>query len=833
MELMLASLSRNIRYSLRQLRLNPGFALAAIGSLALGAGANTAIFQLLDTIRLRTLPIRAPQELVDLRIEDMTHARGNWLRDAALTNPLWEQIRTRQDMFGGVFAWADESFNIAPAGERQDAAGLWVSGDFFRTLGLQPIRGRLLAASDDRRACGLGPGAVISYGFWQRQFAGDPAIIGRTFALGDKNIPVLGVTPPEFFGLEVGRTFDFALPICSQPAWIKDNRLDSGTTWWLTVMARLKPGVSRDQLSAQFRTISPRIFGASLPPDFPQDSVKPYLNMKFYAAPAGGGISRLREQYTTPLALLLAIAGFVLLIACANLANLMLARASARQREMAVRLAVGASRAELIQQLLSEGLLIALAGAAAGVLLAQALSRFLVSLLITGNDPSFIDLRPDWRVFAFSTGVAVVTCILFALAPALRAARTDPGDTLRSGSRNTAGPERFSLRRLLVATQIALSLLLLTGALLFAGTLRNLLVVHPGFDPHGVLIADINFRSANLPPGRAQEFRREIIDRVRAIPGVQSAAQATVLPLSGGNWNNRMWMDDSDFAHARVSFRSMIGPDYFRTLNSPLLAGRDFNQHDIDSAPNVVIVNEAFARQFNNGRNPVGRRLFIETTPYQQQSAYQIVGLAKDAKYHDLREDFPPVVYIPIVPKMLGDINARVMIRSAERGDALTSALRATLAQISPGMSYSFRFFDTWIQSSLLSERLMATLAAIFGALAIVLTAIGLDGVISYTVARRTSEIGVRIALGANRGDVMRLILGEAAVVLAAGLTIGTILSLATARAATTLLFGLKPYDPLILAIAAVSIVVITIAAGYLPAHRAAAVNPVTALRQE
>jgi putative ABC transport system permease protein len=824
---------RNIRYSLRQLRLNPGFALAAIGSLALGAGANTAIFQLLDTIRLRTLPIRAPQELVELRIDDMTHARGNTLRDNSLTNPLWEQIRAHQELFAGVFAWADETFNIAPTGQRQDAAGLWVSGDLFRTLGVQPILGRVFSAADDQRGCGLGPGAVISHGFWQRQFAGDPAIIGRNFSLGDQSIPVIGVTPPEFFGLEVGRTFDIALPICSQPSWQRENRLNLGTTWWLSIMARLKPGASRQQLATQLRTVSPRIFEASLPADFPRESVKPYLNMKLYATPAGGGVSRLREQYTTPLALLLAIAGLVLLIACANLANLMLARSSARQREMAVRLAVGASRLELVQQLMTEGLLLALTGAAAGLLLAQTLSRFLVSLLTTANDPSFLDLRPDWRVFAFSTGIAVVTCVLFALAPALRAARTDPGDALRSGSRNTAGPERFSLRRILVASQIALSLVLLTGALLFVGTLRNLLVVHPGFDPQGVLITDINFKSAHLPAGRVQEFRREITDRVRAIPGVQWAAQATLLPLSGSNWNNRMWMDDSDFAHARVSYRSMVGPGYFRTLKTPVLAGREFNERDIDSGPIVAIVNEAFARQFTGGRNPVGRRFRIETTPYQPESSYEIVGLVKDAKYHDLREDAPPVMYIPIVPKMLGADVVRIMVRSTERPEGLVAAMRTTLGQISPEMSYSFRFFDTWIQASLLSERLMATLAAIFGALAIALTAIGLYGVISYTVARRTSEIGVRIALGANHRAVMTLILGEAAVVLAAGLALGTILSLATARAATTLLFGLKPYDPLTLVVAAVAIAIITVGAGYLPARRAAALNPVTALRQE
>jgi predicted permease len=778
--------------------------------------------------------VKAPSELVELRIDDMSHARGNWLRDTSLSNPLWEQIRTHNELFSGMFAWADESFNIAPAGEHREAGGLWVSGDFFPTLGVKPVLGRVFTASDDRRGCGLTPGAVISYAFWQRELGGDRSVIGRTLAVGENRVSVIGVTPPEFFGLEVGRTFDIALPICSQPTWQAESRLDSGTTWWLTVMARLKPGVSMQQASGRLRAASPGIFQTTLPAGFPQDSVKPYLAMKLFTIPASGGVSRLRDEYSTPLGLLLAIAALVLLIACANLANLMLARATARQREMAVRLAIGASRAGLIQQLMTEALLIAIAGAAAGLLLAQSLSRFLVSLIVTGNDPTFIDLRPDWRVLGFAMLLAVVTCVLFALTPALRASRTDPGDALKSGSRGmTTGREGLSLRRLLVSTQIALSLVLLTGALLFVGTLRNLLVVNPGFDPHNVLIADISVKGVHLPPGQAQSFRREMIERVRAIPGIQAVAQTAVLPVSGANWNNRMWMDDSDFAHARVAFRSMVGAGYFHALHTPVLAGREFEQHDMDPPRNVAIVNQEFARQFNNGRNPVGRHFRIETTPALPETSFEIVGLTADAKYHDLREDAPPVVFIPLAPQLLNGTNTRLVIRSSVNRDALTSAVRSTLTQISPGISYTFRVFDTWISESLLGERLMATLAALFGALAIVLTALGLYGVISYTVTRRTSEIGVRIALGANRRSVITLILREATLVLALGLTAGTALSLIAARAATAMLFGLKSYDPFTLTISAAAITAIVVAAGYLPASRASKLNPLSALRQE
>jgi putative ABC transport system permease protein len=828
------SLRQNARFALRQLRLNPGFSLVAIACLALGSGANTAIFQLIDSIRLRTLPVQSPQQLVELHIDDMTHARGGTLRDNSVTNPLWEQIRARgQDLFAGTFAWADEGLNVAPAGELNEVAALWVSGDFFRVLGVQPILGRVFTAADDRRGCGLAPGAVISYGYWRSELAGDPQAIGRSIVIAEHRVAVVGVTPPGFFGLEVGRTFDVALPICSQPA-LGQGRLDSGTTWWLTVMGRMQPGMKPERLAPVLRGLSGGIFEATLPAGYPSDSVKPYLAMKLLMAPAGAGISRLRDQYSTPLNLLLAIAGLVLLIACANLANLMLARASARRREMAVRLALGASRARLIQQLMLEGLLLAVAGVALGLLLAQALSRMLVSFVLNPDDPTFLDLRPDARVFAFTALVAVLTCILFSLAPALQAARTDPGNALKSGGRAIASPrDRFRLRRLLVASQVALSLVLLVGALLFVRSLGNLLAIDPGFDPRGIVIADVNFSGLHLAAGRTGAFHQELIQRVRAIPGVQSAAEASVVPLSGASWNNRMWMDGSDFEHARVALRSMVGSGYFRTLRTPLVAGREFDDRDSQSQRKVAIVNQAFARQLAAGRNPVGLRFWIETTPFEPQTVYEIVGLVKDTKYRNLREDFEPVVYTPLWPRTLQSSDARIMIRSGLGPGTLVSAARAGLAAISPSLGYSFHVFDSWIQDSLLPERLMARLSLLFGALAAALTACGLYGVISYTVARRTGEIGVRMALGASRGNVAVLILSETAAVVALGLAAGAILSLGAGRSAAALLFGVKSYDPLILIAAGMAIAMVAALASYLPALRASNLNPAIALREE
>jgi predicted permease len=832
---MIDALWHDTRYALRLVRLNLGFAAVAIVSIGLAAGANTAIFQLLDAISLRALPVQAPQQLVELRIDDMTHARGSWLRDNALSNPLWEQIRARQAVFQGMFAWADEPWNISTNGEFRPVAGLWVSGDFFHALGVTPLLGRAFTSDDDRRGCGQIPPAVVSYGFWRRELGGDASAIGRKVAIGENRMEVIGVTPPSFFGLEVGRRFDIALPICSAPGWHRDNGvLDSGTIWWLTVMGRLKPGLSLAQAAAHFRAISPAIFEASLPADYPPVSVKPYLAMKLLAFPAGFGISRLREQYAAPLGMLMAIAGFVLLIACANLANLMLARSSGRRREMAVRLAVGASRGRLIQQLMTEGLLLAAAGAGFGLLLAQLLSRFLVSFLTTADDPVFVDLHLNWRIFIFTAGMAILSLLLFALAPALRAAGTGLGSALKSGSRSmTPGREGLSQRRVLAASQIALSLVLVSAALLFVRSLRNLVTLDPGFYFQGILIADMDFRGMHLPPGRALSLRREILERLRAIPGVEAAAEATIVPVNGGNWNNRMWMDGQDSAHGQVALRSMIGDGYFRALQTPLLAGREFDAHDLASFANVAVVNEKFARDFNGAVNVVGRRFWIEATPYFPELSYQIVGVVKNAKYHDMREDFQPVIFTPLSEAALARPSARMLIRSSARTDALVTAVRSTLAPISPNIGYSFGIFDTWIQQSLLRERLMATLSGLFGILAAILTAVGLYGAISYNVARRTSEIGIRIALGAVRPRVIGLIFRETAIFLLTGLTAGTILSLLAGRSAAAFLFGVQPNDPLTLALAGVAIALVAAAASYLPARRASAVNPMTALRQE
>jgi putative ABC transport system permease protein len=477
------SVLQDLRQAVRLLCLNPGFSVIAILSLALGIGANTAIFQLLDAVRLRTLPVARPWELATVRIADRKWASG-WFssRYNQLTNPQWEELRSQQKAFSRISVWSAEGLDLANGGEAQYAQAIWVSGQFFEVLEVPPLLGRVLSEADDRRGCGS-PAAVISYSFWQTEYGGQPSAVGRKLTLEGHPFEIVGVTPPDFYGVDIGRYFDVAIPVCAEPIIHPERpRLDVRHAWWLASIGRLKPGISMSQASAQANTISPGIIESTLPPVYDSEGVKHYKAYRLEAVSAATGFSNLRNNYENPLWMLLAIAGSVLLIACANLANLMLARASAREREVAIRLSLGASRSRLIRQLLAESLLLAMIGATFGVFLAQGLSRFLVAFLNTQSRRLFVDLQLDWRVFGFTMGLACLTCVIFGLAPALRATRIAPAAVLKSAGRGlTTSRERFGIRRALVVSQVALSLVLIVGSLLFVRTLRNLTGVNPGF----------------------------------------------------------------------------------------------------------------------------------------------------------------------------------------------------------------------------------------------------------------------------------------------------------------------------------------------------------------
>ena len=821
---------QDLRFAVRMLLKHKGFTTVAILSLALGIGANTAIFQLIDAVRLRTLPVKAPHELYELRMANMDGARGGIWREPAVTFPIWEQVRDRQQAFAGIFAWGTDSANLAPGGEVRRARMLYVSGDFYNTLGVNAAHGRVFTATDDQRGCGA-PGIIVSNEFWQREYGGDANIVGRRLTISDRTFEIIGVTPANFFGMEVGRSFDLSLPICASALVRGNNRMYSGIMWWLTVNGRLKPGWTTDQATAHLQTISSDVFTASLPADYPPPSVNTYLATKLTPVPAGAGISQLRETYEPALWLLLAIAGLVLLIACANLANLLLARASAREREIAVRQALGASRGRLIRQLLVESLLLSAVGALLGAALAQTLSRLLVAFLSTTANPVFLDLVPDWRVLGFIAGLAVATCLLFGLAPAIRVTRRQPRALIGSGRVISAGRERFTFRRALTVAQVALSLVLVAGALLFARSLGNILTVDLGFRDDNILTATAVFQRLKLPPERVPVFKDELLERLRAIPGVDSAALTHIIPLR--DWGGgSAWIDGTP-RQPQATRLSRIGPGYFQTLEVPLVAGRDFDQRDRVGAPLVAIVNQAFARKFLNGASPVGQRLWIEAAPGSPDTLYEIVGFVGDTKYADLREEYRPIVYYAAAQDEGAGAGATFLIRSRLPQGEIAASVKRVLNEINPAITVDFEGLKPLIDATVLRERLIATLSGFFGLLALLLACIGVYGILSYGVASRTTELGIRMALGAQRGDVFWLILREALWLVIIGVAVGLPLIFAVTRLAATLLFDLSPTDPVSLAAAALLMLGVAMLAGYLPSRRATRVDPMIALRCE
>jgi predicted permease len=829
-----ANLWKDVRYAARSLRANPGFAIVAILSLALGIGANTSIFQLLDAVRLRTLPVKNPDELVEIGIGNMKGRHGHMTGDhEEFSNPLWEQIRDHQQAFSGAFAWnSGLVFNLAAGGERRPARGMFVSGDAFNVLGVSPVLGRVFTAADDQHGCGF-PAAVISYSFWQQEFGGNVSALGSKLRLEGHPAEIIGVTPAGFFGMEVGRSFDVAVPLCAEPLILGEGSVFARRDgWWLAAVGRLKPGWSTAKATAELESISPGIFADTLPASYDAARTKEYLAAKLSISPAGSGLSNLRERYEDPLWILLALAGMVLLIACANLANLMMARTGAREREIAVRLALGASRSRLIQQLLVESLLLSTGGAAAGSLLAQALTRVLISFLSTQSSQVFLNLSLDWRVLGFTAGLAILTCVLFGLAPALRASGTPPAAAMKAGSRG--GPARgLGLRRALVVTQVALSLTLLAGALLFVRTFQNLLTLDAGFQQGGLLAAHIDIAPLHLPLANRTGFKKELLDRVREIPGVESAAEVSIVPATSDWWNDTVHTNASGQEVRQSAFFNLVGPGFFKTMGTRLVQGRDVSDSDSLNSPAVAVVDETFVRRFLPGTDPLGKTFRVDDGPDKPQPMYQIVGVVKDTKYRTLREAPVSIVYLPATQAKDPDMQPALLIRSNLPLDTLRTPLDRTMRAANPAIAFHFTVLQTEIRDTLVRERLMASLSGFFGLLAALLAAIGLYGVVSYMVVRRHSEIGIRMALGADRGRVLGLILREAAVLLVLGLGIGMGLALLASKALGTLLFGLSARDPGTLALAAGSLAAVALAASYLPAHRAARLDPLEALRDE
>ncbi len=827
----------DLNFGIRMLLKNPAFTVVAVLSLALGIGANTAIFQVLNAVRLKTLPIQNAGEVAQIRMRehDVELTRGNkgMMRYGPITNPLWEKVRDGQQGFSTIGAWGIGGFNLAQGGEVRPARGLWVSGNFFNVLGVNPQLGRTFNEADDQRGCNT-PGVVISHGFWQSEFGGAPDVIGRKLTLSDHQLDVIGVTPASFFGLEVGKSFDVAVPICADPIFLGANsRLDSGISWWLMPIGRLRPGWTVGQASAQLSSMSTALFQETLPSNYPAVSVNDYLNSKLEVVDGSSGYSILRQNYERPLWVLLIIAGLVLLITCANLANLLLARGSAREREMAVRQAVGASRLRILRQLLIENVVLAAIGTAIGAGLAQPLTQLLVASIGTTNNIVFLDVSPDFRVLAFAAGVAFLTCIFFGLAPAVRATRISPGAAMKAAGRGlTAGRERFSLRRGLVVFQVAVSLVLVAGAFLFSRSLNKLLNLDAGFNQNNLLISSVGFNRLKIEPEQRLAFRAELIERIKNVPGVDDVAEMDTYPLTGGGRGNNVWLEGKTSESQVGSSFNRVGVDYLKTLQIPLVAGRSFATSDSINAPPVAIINQTLARQLNEA-NPVGKRLIVEATPGDPETSFEIIGIVRDAKFEDLREEDLPVVYLASAQDQYPSLARRYLVRSNLPPAELSASIKRNLMQFNSGLDVNFQLFRTMVQESLLRERLMAQLSGFFGVLALLLASIGLYGLLSYAVASRTNEIGIRMALGAQTRDVVSLILKESLVLVLIGVGVGVPVVLYVVRFAESLLFELSPTDPVSLIGAGLVLLLVAVFAAYLPARRATKVDPLVALRYE
>ncbi len=817
---MRALLTTDWRDAWRSLRSTPIVTAIAVLSLALGIGANTALFSILNTLIFKPLPVRDPQQLVAFDSD-------SW------TNPIWEALRERHTAFAdAALAWAGTRFDFTAGAASEPVRGLYVSGGFFDVLGVGAERGRPILPHDDPGGRGSADAAVamLSHGFWQRRFGGREDVIGRAVTLNRAPFTIVGIAPAGFVGLEAGANFDVAVPIAAERLIRGDeSALDRRHDWWLNLMFRLRPGQSLEDANAKVRALQPHIRLATLPADWRPSDQEGYLRSPFTFVAAGAGRSELRARYERPLAAILMVAGLVLLIACANIANLLLARAVARRHELSVRLALGASRFRLSRQLLAESVLLTSAGTILGVAFAHWGGQALVSQLATGGTSVTLDLSLDWRVIAFTAGVGGTTALLFGLAPAVGLSSLSPNSALREQDRGVAGDRRLGLRNVLVIAQVALSLAIVVAAGLFVRTLTALTTRDAGFDRRSVLVAQVDLQSSAV----AAEDRTAVFERLRqavaAVPGAVDAAASFTTPVSRRGWNTAITLPGSTLEpRRRLSWVNAVSPRWFSTFGVRLIAGRDFDARDAAGGPRVAIVNRAFAARYVKGENPVGA-----TFTADGDRSYEIVAVVEDTVYRSLRSEMSPAMFIPIAQWDQAPAEVTLAVRSREQDPlALVNAITFAVREHEPQASLAFHSLEEQVRSSLTQERLVAKLSTFFGVLALVLAGLGLYGVTSYAVSRRRAEIGIRMALGADPAGVIRLVLSRMAWLVGLGMIAGAGLSLWAGRFICSLLYGLEPRDPITFVAAMLVLSGVSFVAGWLPARRASRIDPTVVLRE-
>jgi predicted permease len=810
------------RDAVRSLRATPIITAIAVLSLALGIGANTALFSILNGLILKTLPVHEPDRLVII--------------DGELTNPIWEQLQARRrQVFDDAFAWSGARFDLSTKGATDIVPGAWVSGNVFDVLGVRAIAGRTFTAADDVRSGGPdGPVAVVSYGFAERRFGGAPQAIGKRLMVNRLSVAIVGVTPPQFFGMDVGRSADVMLPINAGALYPDGARnLDQRSRWWLDIVGRLKPKQTMADAETVLRGIQPQVREATIPQDWSAKDQAGYLKESFKLLSSTYGQSAIRGAYAKPLQAIMVVVSAVLLIACANIANLLLARASARRRELSLRLALGASRFRLGRQLLAESLLLGAVGAVLGLIVAKWGGALLVRQLATPANPVVLDLSVDWRVLAFTAAVALATSLIFGLAPALGVSRVAPHEAIKADGRGVTGDRRFGLRNLLVVVQLALSLSLVVGAALFVRTLAALVNAPLGFTPEPLLVATVEAPASVAASQRVAFFDR-LRDATLGLPGVAHAGVSLLVPIGVVSWNTEVQpgADLPEPPKKPTPWVNAVQPGWFTTVGTPLLEGRDFDARDRAGAARVLVVNQAFVKTFFGGASPVGRRIRVGLEGLQVDS-HEIVGVVGDAVYRTLRGGFQPTLYMPFA--QLSEVwpNNILTVRAAGGSpEALTRGLGQTIAQVDPGAVFTIRPYSLQLRSAVRQERIVAMLGGFFGALALLLAAIGLYGVTSYSVNRRRGEIGIRMALGANPLVVVRLVMARVGGLMVVGGIIGGAIAWWASSYIATLLFGLGPRDPITFVMAIGVLAAAGTLAGWLPARRAARIDPVRVLRE-